>query len=71
MKSIILFFLIIGLIMLALGYQRKLLSNIETKTIVEYRYIPRSIYDEQFSPIKLENTYADMFEKQDVFFRQI
>ncbi len=71
MRSIILFILIIGLIMVSLGYQRKLLNNIETKTIIEYRYIPRSIYDEQFSGNKLESTYADMFEKQDVFFHQV
>ena len=71
MKSIILFFLVVGIVMLALGYQRKMIANTEVKTIVEYRYIPRSIYDEQFSPVKLESTYTDMFDKQDVFFRRI
>ena len=71
MKSIILFFLIIGLIMISIGYQRKLISNMETKTIVEYRFIPRSIYDEQFGQNKLESTYTDMFNKQDVFFKRV
>lgn len=54
--------------MVALGYQKKLIQNMEVKTLVEYRFIPRSIYDEQFSPVQLESTFNDMFEKSDVFF---
>ncbi len=68
MKSIILTLLIIGIVMVALGYQKKLIQNMEVKTLVEYRFIPRSIYDEQFSPVMLESTFNDMFEKSDVFF---
>ena len=68
MKSIILTLLIIGIVMVALGYQKKLIQNMEVKTLVEYRFIPRSIYDEQFSPVQLESTFNDMFEKSDVFF---
>uniref|UniRef100_A0A6C0HND2 Uncharacterized protein n=1 Tax=viral metagenome TaxID=1070528 RepID=A0A6C0HND2_9ZZZZ len=56
---------------MALGYQKKLITNTETKTVVEYRFIPRSIYEDQFGPVKLESSFQDMFEKQDVFFRQI
>ena len=69
MKSLILSLFVIGIIMLALGYQKKMINNMETKTIVEYRFIPRSIYEEQFGPIKLEDNFSDMFEKQDVFFK--
>lgn len=57
--------------MMALGYQKKLIQNMETKTVVEYRFIPRSIYEDQFGPVKLEGSFQDMFEKQDVFFRMI
>ena len=63
--------LVLGLIMMALGYQKKLLTNMETKTVVEYRFIPRSIYEDQFENNKLESSFQDMFEKQDVFFRMI
>ena len=56
---------------MALGYQKKLIQNMETKTVIEYRFIPRSIYEDQFSPVKLESSFQDMFEKQDVFFRMI
>ncbi len=71
MKSLVLVLLVIGLIMMALGYQKKLITNTETKTVIEYRFIPRSIYEDQFGPVKLESSFQDMFEKQDVFFRQI
>ena len=71
MKSIILILLIVGVVLFALGYQRKLINKMETKTIIEYRFIPRSIYEDQFTPQKLEGTYQDMFEKQDVFFRLV
>ena len=57
--------------MMSLGYQKKLLTNMETKTVVEYRFIPRSIYEDQFENNKLESSFQDMFEKQDVFFRMI
>ena len=71
MQSLVLVLLVIGLIMMALGYQKKLIQNMETKTVVEYRFIPRSIYEDQFGPVKLEDSFQDMFEKQDVFFRQV
>ena len=68
MQSLVLVLLVLGLIMMALGYQKKLLTNMETKTVVEYRFIPRSIYEDQFENNKLESSFQDMFEKQDVFF---
>lgn len=71
MQSLVLVLLVLGLIMMALGYQKKLLNNMETKTVVEYRFIPRSIYEDQFENNKLESSFQDMFEKQDVFFRMI
>ena len=55
--------------MLSIGYQRKILTNTKTKTIVEYRYIPRSIYEEQLSPINLQDTFHSMFSKGDVFLK--
>lgn len=54
--------------MLAIGYQKKMIKNETIKTIVEYRYIPRSIYDEQMSPPNVEANFTDMFKREDVFF---
>ena len=55
--------------MLTIGYQRKILTNTKTKTVVEYRYIPRSIYEEQLSPINIQDTFYNMFSKGDVFLK--
>ena len=63
------FFFVIGIIMFSIGYQRKILTNTKTRTIVEYRYIPRSIYEEQMSPINLQSTFNDMFKNEDVFLK--
>lgn len=67
MKSVVLLLLVVGAILIAMGYQKKMINNMETKTIVEYRFIPRSIYEEQFGETNLEHSFKDMFEKQDVF----
>lgn len=67
MKAIVLLLLVIGIVLTALGYQKKLIKNMETKTIVEHRFIPRSIYEEQFGQVNLEHSFQDMFETQDVF----
>ena len=65
MKSLVMLFFVVGIVMVSIGYQRKLLTDTKTRTVVEYRYIPRSIYEEQMSPINLESTFTDMFNKED------
>lgn len=67
MKSIVLLLLVVGAILIAMGYQKKMINTMETKTVVEYRFIPRSIYEEQFGEVNLQHSFKDMFEKQDVF----
>lgn len=62
-------FFVVGIVMFSIGYQRKILTDTKTRTIVEYRYIPRSIYEEQLSPINLQSTFNDMFNKEDVFLK--
>ena len=69
MKSLVLVFLVVGIVMLNIGYQRKLAKNIEVVKEKEVVFIPRSIYEDQFGPHRLESSFADMFEKQDVFFK--
>jgi len=69
MKSFVLVCLVIGIVMLAIGYQRKLAKNIEVVKEKEVVFIPRSIYEDQFGPNRLESSFSDMFEKQDAFFK--
>jgi hypothetical protein len=67
MKAIVLLLLVVGIVLAALGYQKKMIKNMETKTIVEHRFIPRSIYEEQFGQVNLQQSFQDMFESHDVF----
>jgi len=67
MKSIILFLLIIGIVLITNSNQKKLEENFKTEKIIEYRFIPRSIYDEQLNSQNLTKSFTDMFEKEDVF----
>ena len=39
----------------------------EVQKEIEYRFIPRSIYEEQMGQPQVSNSFADMFEKQDIF----
>jgi len=67
MKSLILFLFIIGIILITTTQQNKAMNNNKTETIIEYRFIPRSIYDEQMNSTHLTKSFENMFEKHDVF----
>jgi hypothetical protein len=67
MKSIILFLFIVGIILITTNKQKQAIKNMETEKIIEYRFIPRSIYDEQMNSTELTQSFEDMFNKQDIF----
>jgi len=67
MKSLVLLLFVIGIVMLTTGYQRKMLKTYEIEKQVEYRFIPRSIYDQQMSAPTVTKSFSDMFERQPIF----
>ncbi len=67
MKSLVIFIFVIGLILLTTGYQKQIARTVEVQKEIEYRFIPRSIYEEQMGQPNVSQSFADMFEKQDVF----
>lgn len=68
MRGLILLILIIGIIMLTTGYQQQLYENMtEENNKIEYRFIPQSIYDEQFGKTNLTRSFKDMFNYEDVY----
>lgn len=67
MKGLIMLIFVAGIIMLSLGYQKELLGKAEIKERVEYRFIPQSIYEEQFGKLNLTRSFRDMFEYEDVY----
>lgn len=67
MKSLILVLLIIGLVMIGVGYVK---SNMQCPpSRIEYRYVPKSFNEEQqvHTPIMAMSGMSDMFGKEDAW----
>ncbi len=65
MKSLILVLLVIGLVMIGVGYVK---SNMQCPPPrIEYRYVPKSFNEEQqvHTPIMAMSGMSDMFGKED------
>jgi hypothetical protein len=67
MKSLVLLLLVLGVMMITTGYHQKLQTSFKQEKIIEYRYIPRSYIEEQLEPVNLQKSFADMFQKDNIF----
>lgn len=67
MKSLVLLLLVLGVMMITSGYHQKLQTSFKQEKIIEYRYIPRSYIEEQLEPVNLQKSFADMFQKDNIF----
>jgi hypothetical protein len=67
MKTILVVLLILGSILISVGYQKQY-SKCPNPTI-EYRFIPRTFYDEQLSEPNIMKQFSDMFEKQTIWIK--
>ncbi len=67
MKSLVLLLLVLGVMMITTGYHQKMQSNYKKEKVIEYRYIPRSLFEEQMQPVNLQQSFSDMFRKDNVF----
>ena len=65
MKIIVLFILLVGIILLVSGYLELYFKSKEIKTEVEYRFVPRNIYD-QLESNDLDEQFSYMFNATDV-----
>ena len=64
MKIIVLFILLLGIIFLISGYLELYFKSKEIKTKVEYRFVPRNVYD-QLESNNLEEQFSYMFDATD------
>ena len=64
MKIIVLFILLLGIIFLISGYLELYFKSKEIKTEVEYRFVPRNVYD-QLESNNLEEQFSFMFDATD------
>lgn len=52
--------------MLTIGYQKELIkNNANENKVIEYRFIPQSLYEEQFGKTNLQRSFKDMFNYND------
>ena len=65
MKILILFLFLIGIILLVSGYLELFFSSKEMKNKIEYRFVPRNVYD-QIESNDLEEQFSFMFNANDV-----
>ena len=65
MKSIIILLLCAGIIMVVTGYNKSL--NKSSRPKIEYRYVPRTFFEEQISPTNLKQSFNSMFNDPSIW----
>ena len=65
MKSILLFIFLIGIFMVLFGYSKNYKGC--PPPLIEYRYIPRSQYEEQMKPPNIFKSHKAMFQDAEVW----
>ena len=63
MKSIVFVLFTFSIVMLVMGYMEIKLEEKRKEKVIEYRFIPRSILNEQFNQLQLTQNFYDMFNK--------
>lgn len=65
MKTILLLLMILGMILIVQSYS----SQFQRCPLpqIEYRYIPRSFYDEQMNSVSVKSLYSDMFNEAETW----
>lgn len=64
----VMFFLFAGMFLIMAGIYEEKLKEAENKTRVEYRFIPRTYYEEQLADSDLSMKVADMFNRESPWF---
>ena len=61
MRAIINIIFIIGIICITVGYMQNYTNCLPPK--IEYRYVPRTFFEEQTTNVNLRKLYSDMFNE--------
>lgn len=62
MQSIIIILLIIGIIMVIDGIYREEITKLKQEKKIEYKFIPRSMYEDALYSDNLKGKYANIFD---------
>ena len=68
MQSLSFFFFMLGVIFITVAYMNNKVENISENKKIEYRLVPRTIYDEQIENINVSNVMSDIFADVDPIF---
>lgn len=61
MNSLVLLLFLLGIIFITIGYTKSSVKCPPPK--IQYRFIPRSFYEEQLAPDNITSTFQDMFNQ--------
>ena len=61
MKSLVVILLCIGIIMVVTGYNKSFHKKQAPQ--IEYRYVPRTFFEEQTAPTDLKKSFSSMFDE--------
>lgn len=64
MKTVVFFLFFVGLIMIIHGIYDQKVNDLNSNVRVEYRFIPRTYYEEQLSNSSVSSQFKNMFTKE-------
>lgn len=67
MNSLVLLLFLIGIILITIGYTKSNLKCPPSK--IQYRFIPRSFYEEQLSPNNVLSNFQSMFNESSPWYK--
>ena len=68
MRSVIIFLFCFGIILIIHSIYDQKYKAIQNNVRVEYRFIPRTYYDEQLSSVPVSSMFKNMFDKESPWF---
>ena len=68
MQAFIFFLLFAGAFLILHGIYEEKLAKAEAQTKIEYRFIPKSLFEQQMEDSNLDLVTKDMFNKESPFF---
>ena len=69
MKFLALLFFVFGIVYLVVGFSQLKEDTKDTNKRVEYRFVPRSVYDD-IGLIEVSTNYKDIFEGEEVTYNR-
>jgi hypothetical protein len=64
MQALVVLLLFVGMVLVMHGVYEQKLKAAEQKTRIEYRFVPRTYYEEQLGKADVQGIYKNMFNKE-------